>query len=108
MAKKQQLYLNVVIRVEEETTEMLMDLTVSKGNSYEVNRMVFLQRNPETKEENWVVYPQKYYPIRLKALKNGILTEIKNVKEIDDYSNSKESQRYKEIFDTTTRKMILL
>jgi len=107
MAKTEQLYLNVVIQIEEETSEMLMDVTVSKGNSYEVNKMVFLQLNPETKEENWVVYPKKYYPFRLEALKDGIKAEIKNAKRIYDYSISKESQRYKEILDTTTRKMIV-
>jgi len=106
MAKTEQLYLNVEIKVADKTSEMLMDVTVSKGNSYEVNKMVFLQMNLETKEENWVVFPKKYYPLRLKALKDGIVAEIKNAKEIDGYSNSKESQKYKEIIDTTTRKMI--
>lgn len=106
MAKTEQLYLNVIIQVEEETSEMLMEVTVSKGNSYEVNKMVFLQLNLKTKEENWVVFPKKYYPFRLKALKDGIKAEIKNAKGIDDYSSSKESQKYKEILDATTREMI--
>jgi len=106
MAKTEQLYLNVVIQVDGEASEMLMDVTVSKGNSYEVNKMVFLQMNLETREENWVVFPKKYYPFRLKALKDGILAEIKHVKGIDDYSSSIESQKYKEILDTTTRNMI--
>ena len=107
MAKTEQLYLNVVLKVDNETSEMLMDVTVSKGNSYEVNKMVFLQMNLESKEENWVVFPKRYYPFRLKALKDGIVAEIKNAKGIDDYSSSKESQKYKEILDTTTQNMIL-
>ncbi len=107
MAKTEQFYLNVAIQVDEETSEMLMDVTVSKGNSYEVNKMLFLQLNPETKEENWVVFPKRYYPFKLKALKDGILAEIKHVKGIDDYSSSKESQKYKEILDNTTRNMII-
>ncbi|HWQ43613.1 MAG TPA: hypothetical protein VN456_16470 [Desulfosporosinus sp.] len=107
MAKTEKLYLNVAIQVDEKISEMLMDVTVSKGNYFEVNKMVFLQLNRETKEENWVVFPKKYYPFRLKALKDEILVEIKHVKGIDNYSSSKESQKYKEIIDTTTRNMIL-
>ncbi|HBP65137.1 MAG TPA: hypothetical protein DD730_12875 [Desulfosporosinus sp.] len=107
MAKTEQLYLNVAIQVAEETSEMLMDVTVSKGNSYEINKMVFLQVNLETNEENWVVFPIKYSPLRLEALKDGIKAGIRNAKRIDDYSKTKESQKYKEILDTTTRKMIV-
>lgn len=105
MAKTERLYLNVVIQIDGETSEMLMDVTVSKGNSFEVNKMVFLQVDPETKEENWVVFPKKYYPFRLKSLKEGIVAEIKNAKGIDNYVDSIESHKYKEILDTTIRKM---
>ena len=107
MAKTEQMYLNVVIQVAEKTSEMLIDVTVSKGNSYEVNKMVFLQLNLETNEENWVVFPKKYSPLRLEALKDGIKAGIKIAKGIDDYSETKESQKYKEILDTTTRKMFV-
>ena len=54
------------------------------------------------------MYSRKVLPIQTKGLKDGIEAEIKKAKGIDDYSKSKESQKYKEILDVTTRKMIFM
>ena len=104
--KTERLFMNVGLTFDgvKEQNGMLIDATVAEDNTYVVNKMVFLQKDLETKQEAFVVFPKEHYKFRLDVLKDGIEAEIIKAKKSPHYSQ--ESIGFRHILDTTTKKMI--
>ena len=99
------LFVNVVMVFDgvPEPNGMLCDVMVANNGSYEVNKMVFKQKDLETKEESWVVFPEKHYRFRLEVMKDTLEAEI--FKAQTDPNYAQESQIYEKILNDTTKPM---